>query len=168
MSDNGNARRDALVTGNGAGRSFKVGGGEITIKVSTHDTGGAFATFEGRTEPLDGPPLHMHYVQDECFYILEGEYKFEVDGQEIFVGAGDTVFAPRGSRHTFQVVGKTAGRALTTVIPGGLDLFFEKFAKAVSPETMPDPVKLAPLFHKHGLELLGPPLAARPLQAKAS
>jgi mannose-6-phosphate isomerase-like protein (cupin superfamily) len=167
MSDNQNARRDTFVMENGMGRSLKVGGGEITVKVSTQDTGGAFAMFEGRTEPLHGPPLHMHHEQDECFYILEGEYKFEVDGQEIYAGPGATVFAPRGSRHTFQVVGNTAGRAVTTVIPGGLDVFFEEFAKAVPPGTIPDPGKLAPLFQKHGLELLGPPLAARSLQAKA-
>ena len=156
-----NARRDAFITERGDGRSIHVLGDEAIIKVSSRDTGGAFAVFEGRTRPLEGPPLHRHRDQDEWWYILEGEYKFEVDGQEIYARAGDTVFAPRGSRHTFQNIGTTPARTLTTVVPGGLDIFFEELETVAPRGTVPDPAKMIPIFEKHGLELLGPPLAAR-------
>src|SRR6266702_4264257 len=119
-----NARRDAFIMERGEGRPIHVVGDEVTIKISSRDTGGGFAVFEGRTQPLHGPPLHLHRDQDEWWYILEGEYRFEVDGQEIYARAGDTVFAPRGSRHTFQNIGNTVGRTVTTVVPGGLDVFF--------------------------------------------
>jgi hypothetical protein len=69
------------------------------------------------------------------------------------------VFAPRGSRHTFQNIGATPGRTITTVVPGGLDLFFEELEGAVPRGTDLDPAKVVPIFEKHGLELLGPPLA---------
>ena len=137
------------------------------IKITSLDTGGAFTVFEGRTPPLQGPPLHLHRDQDEWWYVIEGEYKFEVDGEEIYARAGATVFAPRGSRHTFQNIGTTTGRTLTTVVPGGLDLFFEELETVVPRGTVPDPVKMVPIFEKHRLELLGPPLAARPV-AEAS
>jgi mannose-6-phosphate isomerase-like protein (cupin superfamily) len=161
MTVSTDTHRDAFVMGRGEGRAIQVGGGEVTIKISSRDTGGAFAAFEGVTQPLDGPPLHLHRDQDEWWYILEGEYRFEVDGREIHAGAGATVFAPRGSRHTFQNIGTTPGRTVTTVVPGGLDLFFEELATAVPRGTVPDLARLVPIFEKHGLELLGPPLAAR-------
>jgi mannose-6-phosphate isomerase-like protein (cupin superfamily) len=156
-----NARRDAFIVERGAGRPIHVVGDEVTIKISTRDTDGAFAVFEGRTRPLQGPPLHLHRDQDEWWYIIEGEYRFEVDGEEIYARAGDTVFAPRGSRHTFQNAGTTPGRTLTTVVPGGLDEFFAELETVVPRGTTPDPAKMVPIFEKHGLELLGPPLAAR-------
>src|SRR4051794_41427983 len=98
-------RPRALVAENGAGRDVHVLGAELTIKISSRDTNGAFAVFEGRTPPLEGPPLHRHRDHDEWWYIVAGEYRFEVDGQVIHAKAGDTVFAPRGSRHTFKNVG---------------------------------------------------------------
>ena len=93
-------RREAFIVEGRDGRPIYVLGGDVTIKISSRDTAGAFAVFEGRTRPLEGPPLHLHRDQDESWYILEGEYRFEVDGQSIYARAGDTVFAPRGSRHT--------------------------------------------------------------------
>lgn len=124
--------------------------------------------FEGSTQPLQGPPLHLHRDQDEWWYILEGEYRFEVDGQEIYARAGDIVFAPRGSRHTFQNIGATAGRTVTTVVPGGIDTFFEELETAAPRGTVPDPAKIVSIFDKHGLELLGPPLAPKPVNASDS
>ena len=53
------------------------------------------------------------------------------------------------------------GRTLVTVVPGGLDIFFEELSAAVPPGATLDPGALTPLFQKHGLELLGPPLRER-------
>ena len=143
------------------GNTLNVLGNETLIKISSRDTENAFAVFEGFTPPHAGPPLHRHLYQDEWWYIFEGEFLFEVDGEEIRAQAGDTVFAPRGSAHTFQNVGEKTGRTLTTVVPGGLDIFFEELSEMV-PEGAPfHPSVVRPLFQKHGLELLGPPIAER-------
>lgn len=150
-----------VATPNGQGLEIVVPGGTVWIKISTAATDGAFAVFEGTTRPLEGPPLHLHREQDEWWYILDGEYRFEVDGQEIIARTGDTVFAPRGSRHTFQNIGNHTGRTLTTVIPGGLDVFFEELEMIAPDGNITDPGPVAALFEKHDLELLGPPLSAR-------
>ena len=161
MAAPASVRRNAFVMDRGEGQHIHVISDEVTIKISSRDTGGDFAVFEGRIAPLSGPPLHRHRNQDESWYIVEGDFLFEVDGQKIYASTGATIFAPRGSRHTFQNVGATAGRILTTVIPGGLDLFFEELETIAPQGSAPDPAKMVPLFEKHGLELLGPPLAAR-------
>ena len=151
-----------VVTAGGEGRPVHVLGADLTIKISSRDTNGAFAVFEGRTPPLEGPPLHRHRDHDEYWYIVEGVYRFEVDGEEIYASAGATVFAPRGSRHTFQNVGGRPGWTITTVVPGGLDLFFEELEEVAPRGAAPDPAKMLPLLQKYHQELLGPPLAARP------
>jgi mannose-6-phosphate isomerase-like protein (cupin superfamily) len=160
-----NACRDALLVKRGDGRPIHVLGNDITVKISSSHTGGAFGVFEAQTQPFQGPPLHLHRDQDEWWYILEGEYRFEVDGQEIYARAGACVFAPRGSRHTFQSIGAVPGRIVTTVVPGGIDIFFAELETAVPRGTVPDAAKMIPIFKKHGFELLGTPLAARPMTA---
>jgi mannose-6-phosphate isomerase-like protein (cupin superfamily) len=157
-------RSDAFIMEARDGKRIQVAGDEVRVKVSSRDTGGAFAVFEARTRPLQGPPLHVHHEQDETWHVMEGEYVFEVDGQEIYAGPGSTVFAPRGSRHTFQNIGASPGRLMTVVVPGGLDLFFEELEAAVPAGTSPataDPSAVVPIFRKHNLELLGPPLSMR-------
>ena len=156
-----NRRREAFMVERGDGRTIHVAGNDVTVKISSRDTAGEFAVFESSTEPLQGPPLHLHRNDDEYWYIVEGDFRFEVDGQEIYASTGATVFAPRGSRHTFQNIGSGPGRTLTTVVPGGLDLFFEDLETAVPRGSVPDPAKMLPIFEKHGYELHGPPLAAR-------
>ena len=111
--------------------------------------------------PQGGPPLHRHLAQDEWWHILEGRFLFEVDGKQIPAVSGDTVYAPRGTAHTFLNVGGTAGRTLVSAIPGNLDIFFQELSEMVPRGATPDPAMLAPLFAKYGLELLGPPMSAR-------
>ena len=96
--------------GDRLGAPMYVVGDDVWVKISSRDTGGAFAVMEARTKPLEGPPLHLHHKQDEWWYILEGEFLFEVDGQQIHAGPGATVYAPRGSQHTFQNISNAPGR----------------------------------------------------------
>jgi mannose-6-phosphate isomerase-like protein (cupin superfamily) len=141
------------------GGPLHVVGTEISVKISSEDTGGAYTVFEGITPPLSGPPLHCHRSQDEWWYILHGRFRFLVGDEIITAGPGDTVFAPRGMRHTFQNIGTEPGITLTTAIPGGLDEFFEELSAAVPQGSAPDPVAVRPIFEKYDLELLGPPLS---------
>src|ERR1051326_8412067 len=88
---------------------LNIFGGEIWVKLAGSDTGGTYAITEGTTPPLGGPPLHRHSREDESFYILEGEFVFEVDGKLLQAGPGSSVFAPRGTVHLFQNVGTSVG-----------------------------------------------------------
>jgi len=143
------------------GRTLHVFGAETSVKISSHDTGGAYAVMEASTPPSSGPPLHLHQREDEWWYILEGNFLFEIDDNSVHAGPGDTVFAPRGSRHTFQNIGTALARTLVTVVPGGLDLFFQEVDATVPSDTLPDPAVILPIFRKYRLELLGPPLSKR-------
>ena len=143
-----------------AGAPLTIFGNEIAVKVGSEDSAGAFAVVEVHTPPGGGPPLHRHSREDETFYILEGEYTFAVDGRRIVAGPGACVFAPLGSVHTFTNSGSGVARMLTMVQPAGLDRYFADLAEAVRGMARPDPATMIAVAARHGLEILGPPLAA--------
>jgi len=136
-------------------------GNWIWIKLSGADTDGNYTIFEGEVAPQSGPPLHRHGREDETFYVLEGEFVFEVEGKRIYAGPGCTVHAPRGQAHRFQNAGTTVGRLLTVSQPAGLDAFFTDIDRATGGANVPNPAIVLPIFEKYGLEPLGPPLPAR-------
>jgi len=143
------------------GGALNALGVETSVKISSNDSGGAYSMMEASYAPNSGPPLHLHNREDECWYILEGNFVFDIDGERVHAGPGDTVFGPRGIRHTLQNIGSTQGKTLVTVVPGGLDKFFQELSATVPPGTPPDPAAIQPIFIKYGLELLGPPLNKR-------
>ncbi len=143
-----------------SGEPLRLLGETISIKVRGADTGGAFEIAEEITPPQGGPPLHLHKREDEWLYVLEGTFLFEMAGQQVKATAGASVFVPRGVPHTFQNVGEGPGRLLGVIAPAGIEQFFRALAKTCE-HGVPSASELAPLFQQHGLELLGPPLAAR-------
>src|SRR5262245_52171294 len=91
-----------VVRAAGEGRRLSLMGQDIDVKVSTDETTGNFAVGYLTAAPMSGPPLHMHTREDEWFYILKGEFTFQVGEKRITAGPGTSVFAPRNIPHTFQ------------------------------------------------------------------
>lgn len=154
-------RREAIVMSRGSsvtGEPLNTFGDLLYFKVTGKETEGRYAIMESLIPPNQGPPLHVHHREDEAFYILEGDYLFEVDGKQMELHAGDFAWAPRDVPHCFQNIGSTTGRLLVTVEPAGVEGFFMEVAAMSGP---PDPAKIAPLLARYGLELLGPPMHAR-------
>src|SRR4051794_35123819 len=79
----------------------------LAIKVSGEDTNGEVLLFEHREMGKGGPPRHVHFEQDEWFYVLQGDYAFEIGEEKFRLKAGDTIFAPRGVPHGWANVGET-------------------------------------------------------------
>jgi len=48
-----------------------------------------------------GPPLHIHKLQDEIFFVVSGEFLIQLDKEIFMAKAGDAAFIPRGTPHTF-------------------------------------------------------------------
>ncbi|MBM3773815.1 MAG: cupin domain-containing protein [Acidobacteria bacterium] len=141
-----------------SGRPLNVYGDLVYIKLSGEETGGRLAVMEDHVPAGQGPPLHVHHREAEIFYVLEGDFEFEVAGRGFQASAGDFFYVRRDIPHTFRNAGAGTGRLLITVEPAGLENFFAEIAAAPGP---PDPAGAAEIFAKYGLELLGPPLALR-------
>jgi mannose-6-phosphate isomerase-like protein (cupin superfamily) len=63
---------------------------ELRVRVSPGSTGGALSAIETTNAPGFGPPLQRHR-ETEIFYVLEGQYLFEVDGQRFHAEPGDVM-----------------------------------------------------------------------------
>jgi len=68
--------------------------------------------------------LHVHYVDDEAWYVLEGTLTFKFIDKQVEVPAGTTVFVPAGVPHTyFEASGPT--RYLIILTPRLRELILE-------------------------------------------
>jgi quercetin dioxygenase-like cupin family protein len=102
-------------------------------------------------------PYHTHHLEDEAFYVLEGEIAFVCDGQWIQAGPGAYVFGPREIPHGFKVAGAAPARMLLLCAPAGFERFvLEMGEDLTSPPAPPDMSKLTTLAAKYKIDILGP------------
>lgn len=101
-------------------------------KLQSSDTGGQFGFAINEVEPGAGPPLHMHTLEDEVFYVLEGEVEFTVGTEKILAGPGTTVFGPRGTPHTFKGAGGSLAKFALFVTGDNFEKFYGKWEAALA------------------------------------
>ena len=73
-----------------------AGANEVAFKVVAQDTHNGLFIIEQVSHRKGGPPRHLHHAQEEWFYIMDGEYVFEVAEQRLRMGPGDSLIGPRG------------------------------------------------------------------------
>jgi quercetin dioxygenase-like cupin family protein len=129
--------------------------GSRGLKVTGHNTLGAYSFTEAIAQPGEGPVPHRHSREDEGFYVLEGGLEFRIGDQVIAAAPGSFVFAPRGIPHTYKNVGTTPARYLVIISPAGLDKFFGERTALQKEIPTTDPsyaVRYKALTEKYGLE----------------
>src|ERR671916_1025662 len=97
------------------------------VKASAAETGGQYTLVEMTAPPGLEAPLHVHYTEDEGFYVLHGSVTVIVGGETVELAAGEHAFGPRDTPHRFTV-GPEGARMLWVLTPGG----FENLVEAVS------------------------------------
>ena len=125
--------------------------------LSPSQSGGTLSIVDSLSPVGSGPPRHVHEKEDETFVILSGTCKIWIDGEETLAGPGQSVFIPRGTSHTFKVVGTEPSRHLVILTPGGFEEFFVEMAAGnfQIPADMPAIEEAA---RRHNLVFTGPPL----------
>lgn len=103
----------------GGGRTLWTPWGPVTYKVTTGQTSGAYSLFEWKIRPRGRIPPHIEHREDECLYVVEGEFEFLKDEEVLRAGPGASVYVPRGVVHAFENVGSASGRVLNLFTPGG-------------------------------------------------
>ncbi|WP_434723070.1 cupin domain-containing protein [Mesorhizobium sp. RIZ17] len=132
-------------------------GTSYRICLTAEQTASRLGMFESLDQPGYGPPRHIHNDEDETFQIQSGEVEFWMNGQTRIVGPGCVVHVPRGTEHTFRVLGERPARMLTVMTPGGFEGFFAEMAerKCRIPDDMD---QVAAIGARFGLTFTGPPL----------
>ncbi len=125
------------------------------IKVSKRDTNSDLTVFEYLGNEKGGPPLHIHPHQDEIFFIVQGEYLFQVGEDKHNLKAGDTIFLPRTIPHAFAQL-TDIGKMFFLFQPSGkMEDFFRALGNLTAPPTAEQGAKI---FADYDMKVVGPPL----------
>ena len=81
-------------------------------------------------------PPHYHKLEDESFYLLEGEIDFYISDKKVKASAGEFVVLPRNIPHHFELVTETA-KALMLITPAGFEIFFREFGQPAQTLDLP-------------------------------
>src|SRR5437764_5706226 len=106
----GALRTESATTTNASSypRAIDNGAGELlTFLGVRHDADGRqLLEVENQVQPGSGPPMHVHYLQEESLTVQEGRMGYRLaGGPDRFAGPGDTItFAP-GQMHRFWNAG---------------------------------------------------------------
>jgi quercetin dioxygenase-like cupin family protein len=159
----GNSRTD---------RGFKVKAGEgrthghlklkgvnanvLDVKISGKDTNNGFAMFEQTSLSQGrGTPLHVHPYQDEMFYVVEGEYYFQIGEDKFRVSMGETIFLPKNVPHAWTQVSEKGKMTVIFQPAGKMEEFFVTMS-ALDHE--PTPKEITQIFIDNEMQVVGPPL----------
>jgi quercetin dioxygenase-like cupin family protein len=146
----------------GEGKTIAVG--RHTVRFVHRVPQSGYALIEWMAPPaIPGPPLHLHRVTDEGFYVLEGVFGFQVGEQTILGSSGAYVFGPRGIQHTYWNQGSTPARVLIVISPADFAAYFEELGEglAMAGDATEAAIRVRKaLSAKYDIEVVGPPRQA--------
>lgn len=128
--------------------------GSLTVKFlqSKEGTGGSLDMFEMTALPEGRMPVpHYHETWDETVYGLTGTMTFRVDGRDIELAPGETVFIRRGVVHAFSNNSGKVASCLCTLTPGVLGPAYFRDMAALLKGGAPDPAKMKETMLCYGL-----------------
>ncbi len=128
------------------------------VKASAADTAGQYTLVEITAPPGLEAPLHVHYTEDEGFYVLEGDVTIVVGDDTVELAAGQHAFGPRDVPHRFTI-GPKGARMLWVLTPGGFEDLIEAVSAPAEALTVPPPSVVPPddvadILPRYGNELL--------------
>jgi quercetin dioxygenase-like cupin family protein len=128
----------------------------LDLKVSGKDTNGGLAIFEQTSiSQGKGTPLHFHLLQDEVFYVIEGEYYFKVGSDKYRLNVGDSIFFPRRVPHAWTQISEKGKMTVIFQPAGKMEDFFVTMANL---KYEPTSEEIAKIFAENEMQVVGPPL----------
>jgi quercetin dioxygenase-like cupin family protein len=137
--------------------TIENGAGErITFLRKVPRPGGDRLEIENVVTPGAGPPMHIHYYQEEALTVREGRIGYQRPGEpEQFAGPGDTVTFQAGEPHRFWNAGETDLRCTGYVEPAdNVEYFLAELYASTRRNggTRPDPFDAAFLIWRYRSE----------------
>jgi quercetin dioxygenase-like cupin family protein len=153
---------DPVSVSNEEGEAFWFLNNLDIIKATTASTGGSYSLVHQVAPPGAATPYHLHHIEDEAFYVLDGKATFICDGKKTVVGPGGYIFLPRGIPHGIRYEGPGPTTILILAMPGtGFVGMMSEMGqpapeRVLPPPTQPDMEKLIRLCAKYSIDVLGP------------
>ena len=96
----------------------------VFLRSSVRD-GVEYLEGENEIQPGSGPPMHVHYRQDESLTVLSGKFGYQVHGEEKkYAYAGETVLFKAGKAHKFWNAGNDLLRCSAYISPPDNVVYF--------------------------------------------
>ena len=143
----------AVVRMPGEGKQVSLAGKPLVFLVTGQDTKHT-SMFDWTLAPGFSTGTHVHRVQEETFYVLEGECEWHVSGDKIQAKPGTYLFIPPGVPHNIANASDKPARMIMTVSPPGHEQYFEELVKLVTKSGPPDAVAIAKLRARFDTEQL--------------
>ncbi len=143
----------AVVRMPGEGREVMLAGKPLAFLVTGEDTRHT-SMFDWTLPAGFSTGLHVHRVQEETFYVLEGECEWQVDGQTIRAKPGTYLFLPPGVPHDIRNTSDQPARMIMTVSPPGHEHYFEELANLAKSGSRPDAKVIAELRSRYDTDQL--------------
>ena len=141
--------------------SINMGTLQLRFLHTKDDTGGSLDMFEMTLQPNARMPVpHYHESWDEIVYGLTGTTTWRIDGEDINVTPGESVFIKRGIIHGFTNRTAEPATCLCTLTPGVLRPSYFKEMAVLLVGGSPDPAKMKATMLRYGLIPAPPPAAA--------
>jgi mannose-6-phosphate isomerase-like protein (cupin superfamily) len=134
-----------------------VAGGRNSFIDTVDMNGGKYSLFDLYVPPNIGPPLHFHTLEDEWFYVVDGNPSFQHDEHAFTGEPGTLLFSPVFERHAFKNTTSEGLRMLLFYEPnpaddptaiGNIERFFldERVGQEVTDPFTPPPFNPAELL----------------------
>ena len=146
--------KEIVVTKHGQAEELKCMGAAVRFLCGAAKTDRGWSLMEVDVPRRMGPPPHDH-PWDEAYYVLEGEVRFTINGQEQLVRAGDFLYAPGGTVHGFQGASEKAARMLIFDAPAHTEGFFRDLDREVK-ELPCDLAKVPAIGERHQIHFRAP------------
>lgn len=133
------------------GHLHPLGFSSLAFKVVTSDTAGNLFVIEhSNLTPDTGPALHMHFSQEEWFYVMEGEVRFQVGDRRLQLRPGESFLAPRRIPHTFSAIGSPAHMLIAFTPADKMEQYF------IDAAAHPSLAATADFMNRYDMQWIGP------------
>jgi mannose-6-phosphate isomerase-like protein (cupin superfamily) len=126
-------------------------GERIAVRLSSHDTDGAYAVVESIAAPGCCVPMHLHQNEEEHLVVLAGTYQFACEDKIFDATAGTSVTVPKGAPHAWRNLSPSPSRLLAIFTPGGFERLVQEVINAPAG-------KVEEVAARYGCLIVGPPI----------
>ena len=126
-----------------------IGGLELRFLQTKEETAGSLDAFEMTVQPNARMPVaHYHESWDETIYGLADASTWRVNGQDVVLRLGQSIFIKREIVHAFP---QEAASCLCILTPGVLGSGYFREVAALMSGGAPEPAKTKEIMLRHGL-----------------
>lgn len=127
----------AIEPQNDSPESYWVLGDRVTFVATGEETNAQYSLFDEYVPTRAGTIPHIHIQEQEAFYILEGEVRFQRGDETLNANAGDLIIVPPGTTHAYQNQGTESARMLVLINPSEFGWFENLVRETGQPGTDP-------------------------------